>query len=219
MDRRLEVPLILLGLAWLALLVIELWRGESRGATWAGHAIWSVFVAEFVLRWVTAPRRAAFLRKNWIAALSLALPALRVLRVFRAVRILRAARVTRGLRLVRVVSRMNRGLNSLSRVLRRRQFGYVSAATVLLTISGGAAMHAFEKGRGTFESPAEAMWWTAMLMTTMGSEHWPQSTEGRALCLALSLYAFAMFGYLTATLATWFIGSDVRKGQDAGSPR
>ncbi len=47
-----------------------------------------------------------------------------------------------------------------------------------------------------------------MLMTTMGSEYWPQTVEGRLLCLILSIYAFAVFGYVTATLATFFIGRD-----------
>lgn len=28
------------------------------------------------------------------------------------------------------------------------------------------------------------------------------------LCLLLSLYAFAVFGYVTATLATYFVGRD-----------
>jgi voltage-gated potassium channel len=47
-----------------------------------------------------------------------------------------------------------------------------------------------------------------MMMTTMGSAYWPQSAEGRVLCIILALYAFAIFGYVTATLATYFVGRD-----------
>lgn len=47
-----------------------------------------------------------------------------------------------------------------------------------------------------------------MLMTTMGSQYWPQTPEGRILCFILALYAFAVFGYLTAVLATFFVGRD-----------
>lgn len=47
-----------------------------------------------------------------------------------------------------------------------------------------------------------------MLLTTMGSEYWPRSSEGRLVCLLLSVYAFAVFGYITATLASYFDGSD-----------
>ena len=72
-------------------------------------------------------------------------------------------------------------------------------------------MYAFESnipdGRG-LNDYGTALWWTAMLMTTMGSEYWPQTPEGRVLCFFLSLYAFAAFGYLTAAIATFFIGRD-----------
>ena len=54
-----------------------------------------------------------------------------------------------------------------------------------------------------------------MVMTTMGSQYWPQTGEGRLLCLLLSLYAFAVFGYVTATLATYFVGRDAERA-DAG---
>jgi voltage-gated potassium channel len=47
-----------------------------------------------------------------------------------------------------------------------------------------------------------------MLITTIASDYWPQSAEGRLLCLLLSLYGLAVFGYVTATLATFFIGRD-----------
>jgi voltage-gated potassium channel len=53
-----------------------------------------------------------------------------------------------------------------------------------------------------------------MLLTTMGSEFWPQSPEGRLICLVLSVYAFAVFGYIMATLASYFIGSDAERERD-----
>jgi voltage-gated potassium channel len=52
-----------------------------------------------------------------------------------------------------------------------------------------------------------------MLMTTMGSEYWPRTGEGRLLCLLLSLYAFGVFGYVTATIATFFIGRDAESSE------
>ena len=70
-------------------------------------------------------------------------------------------------------------------------------------------MYAFERSEaGGLVSYGEALWWTAMVMTTMGSQYWPQTLEGRMLCLFLSLYAFAVFGYVTAALATFFVGRD-----------
>lgn len=51
-----------------------------------------------------------------------------------------------------------------------------------------------------------------MVVTTMGSEYWPKTPEGRALCLFLAIYAFAVFGYVTGTIATYFIGRDADEG-------
>jgi len=47
-----------------------------------------------------------------------------------------------------------------------------------------------------------------MIITTMGTEYWPVTAAGRSLCLFLALYAFAIFGYITATIATLFIGQE-----------
>lgn len=72
-------------------------------------------------------------------------------------------------------------------------------------------MYAFERNTpdgGGLNDYGSALWWTAMLMTTLGSEYWPQTPEGRVLCFILALYAFAVFGYLTAAIATFFVGRD-----------
>lgn len=52
-----------------------------------------------------------------------------------------------------------------------------------------------------------------MLLTTMGSEYWPQTAEGRILCLLLSVYAFAVFGYVTAAIADYFVDTDNRDAE------
>jgi voltage-gated potassium channel len=81
-------------------------------------------------------------------------------------------------------------------------------------------MRAFEpagrQGVG-LHSYGEALWWTAMMMTTMGSQYWPRSPEGRVLCVLLALYAFAVFGYVTAMVATMLIGHEARRDDAEGT--
>jgi voltage-gated potassium channel len=48
-----------------------------------------------------------------------------------------------------------------------------------------------------------------MLLTSIGSDYFPKSSEGRILCLLLAIYGFAVFGYMTATLASFFLERDV----------
>lgn len=209
LEDWLETPMLVLSFVWLVLLVLELSRGESPLFNVLGTVIWAVFIVDFSVKLVLAPHRVSYLKRNWLVAISLLLPALRIFRIFRAFRLLRLARAGRGLRLVRVVSSLNRGMKALGASLSRRGFGYVLSLTVLVTVAGAAGVYAFEsQSPGGPHSYGEALWWTAMIMTTMGSEFWPRTVEGRALCLMLALYAFGVFGYVTAALATFFVGSD-----------
>ncbi|MBA3818078.1 MAG: ion transporter [Deltaproteobacteria bacterium] len=209
LEAWLEVPMIVLGFVWLGLLVFELLSSASAWFETLGTIIWIVFLLDFAIKFAVAPRKVAFLRTNWLTAIALLVPALRVFRIFRVLRILRLAQATRGLRLVRLVSSVNRSMRALGASMSRRGVGYVAVLTLLITLAGAAGMYAFENDRVTgLNSYGEALWWTAMIMTTMGSQDWPQSVEGRVLCVLLALYAFAVFGYVTATLASFFIGRD-----------
>ena len=215
LERWLEVPLFFLGIVWLVLLVIELVGQLNRVLEFLGTLIWLVFLGEFLLRLFVAPDKSRFLRRNVLTVVALVLPALRVLRVARVARVLRLARMTRGVRLVRLITSFNRGMRALGATLGRRGFGYVSMLTALVTVLGAAGMYAFENAGdgGGLDSYGTALWWTAMLMTTMGSEYWPRTPEGRILCLLLSLYAFGVFGYVTATIASFFIGRDAESDE------
>ena len=211
LEEWLEVPMLVLGFVWLALLIVEFIWGANRWLDALSTTIWIIFIVDFTVKLFLAPRKRSYLKSNWLTALALLLPALRVFRIVRVARVLRAARATRGLRLVRIVSSLNRGMRALGATMGRRGFGYVVVLTVIVTLVGAAGMYAFESelpsGEG-LNSYGAALWWTAMIMTTLGSEYWPQSAEGRVLCFLLALYAFAVFGYVTATVATFFIGRD-----------
>ena len=211
LEDWLEMPMLVLSLLWLVLFLIELIWGLSPLLEAIGWAIWVIFILNFTVEFILAPRKMAYLKSNWLTVISLVLPALRVFRFVRVLRVLRTARATRGLQLFRVIARTNRGMRSLSDSLGRRGFGYIVALTLVITLVGAAGMYAFESNipnKPGLNDYGSALWWTAMLMTTLGSEYWPQTPEGRVLCFLLSLYAFAVFGYLTAAIATFFIGRD-----------
>ncbi len=200
-----ETPLAVLGLVWLVLLIIEFTRGLNRPLEIVSYVIWGIFILDFLLKFILAPRKGAFLRKNWLTVISLLLPALRV------VRFLRVFRALRGVRVVKVLGTLNRGMNSLGNTMKRRGITYMVILTLIVVFAGGAGIYAFEQdaaGGSGFESYWDALWWTAMLLTSLGSEYWPQTSEGRALCLLLAIYGFAVFGYITATLASFFVGRD-----------
>jgi voltage-gated potassium channel len=209
--RALDTPMLLLSAVWAVLLVIEFTRGLSPSLQRLNDLIWGAFVAQFVAEFSLAPGKRVYLRKNWVTAVSLALPAFRLLRLVRIARVARAARAVRGVRLARLLGTMNRGMRMLSLGFRRRGLGYLVVLTMLVALTGAAGMYRFEldaPGGPGFVSYGGALWWTAMLLTTMGSDYWPRTLEGRVLCLLLSIYAFAVFGYVTAAIAAYFVDRD-----------
>ncbi len=85
--------------------------------------------------------------------------------------------------------------------------------TLAVLLAGAAGILAFEgrppgAGGEGLHHYGDALWWTAMLLVTMGSDYWPHTAEGRLLCLLLAIYGFTIFGYVTATLATFFMAAE-----------
>ena len=205
LEDWLERPMLALSFIWLSLVIIELVGTTSGVFELLGTIIWIVFLLEFLLRFALAPRKLRFLRRNPITIIALAAPALRFLRA------LRLLRLSRGLRLVRIVGTANSGLGALRKSFDRRGLGYVLATTAVVILLGAGGMLAFEPARevnGGFSGYADAVWWTAMLVSTTGSDFWPLTPEGRVLALLLSIYGLAIFGYIAASLATFFIGQE-----------
>lgn len=212
LEEWLETPMVILSLIWLGLVTLELTGTENAFLTLLATAIWIVFIVEFLVRLSMAPDKSVFLRHNWLTLLALIVPALRL---FRAFAIFRAVRLLRGARLVRVVGTVNRSMTALRRTLRRRGFGYVLGLTLVVLLVGAAGMLSFERGgpsHAGFASYGDAVWWTGMLLASLGTDYWPQTAEGRTLSAMLALYGLAVFGYLTATFASYFIS------RDAGTP-
>jgi voltage-gated potassium channel len=198
-DKWFEIPLIILGFCWLVLIIMELSMGLSPLLENLSFTIWIIFILDFIVRFSLAPYKIKYLRSEWITVIALIVPAFRVLRGFVLLK------ATRSVYLVRVAASIRRGMQILGSVFGRHGFGYIIALTVIIILLGAAGIQALE---GKFENYGDALWWTAMMITTMGTDFWPQTVEGRILCLGLAIYAFAIFGYITATVASFLIEKD-----------
>lgn len=209
LDDLLETPLLILSFVWLILVIVDLVWGLGPVLLALMNLIWLSFIVDFLVRFIIAPAKSLFLRRNWLTAISLILPAFRIFRVVRVFRVVRTG--ARATRLVSLVGSANRGMKTLRASMGRRGIGYVVGLTLLVTLLGAAGMYAFEVqpgGPGGLANYGDALWWTAMLMTTLGSDFVPQTGEGRVLMLLLATYAFAIFGYVTAALASFLVGRE-----------
>jgi voltage-gated potassium channel len=206
LERAMEGPLVFLGFIWLVLVIVDLIWGLNPVLKIVSVIIWIIFIVDFIAKVILAPEKLKFLKRNWLTAISLLIPALRVVRIVRVVRLLK------GANLIKIVASVNRSMKSLGATFKRRGFGYVVALTIGVIFAGAAGMYAFENQQpGGLKTYGEALWWTAMLITSLGSQYWPETPEGQALCLLLALYGFCVFGYITATLASFFVGRDAEE--------
>jgi voltage-gated potassium channel len=209
--RLAELPMAMLGVLWMVLLAVDMVNGLHGVLSRVSQLIWLCFAVDFGAELLIAPKKWAYLKRHWPVALSLALPALRIIRFVRVMHVTRAATAAP---LATTLAALNRSLASLRATLRRRGFAYMVILTIGVILLGAAAVDYAEQGSADPQGIHEygtALWWTAMLMTTLGPPSWPTTIGGRLLCVVLGLYAFTIFGYVTATLATFFIDRDAER--------
>ena len=122
--------------------------------------------------------------------------------------------MAREMTLIDVLSSLRDGLRTLRAAHEAARDRLVVVMTTLVTLVGAAAMYYFENvGPGDgFKNYWDALYWTGMMMTNFGSGYWPVSEEGRVLAFLMAVYAFIIFGYTTATLATLLISREAQSG-------
>lgn len=203
-----------LAFIWLAATIYELTEGLSPLLEKIVTSIWIIFAVHFISEFLLAPAKRMYLKHNWLTGISLLLPALRI---FRFLRFFRYLRTIRSISLVRIISSINRGMRALSKTLTTRVFIYVLSLTLMVVFSGAAGILNFEKEHSDYvHSFGSALWWSAMMVTTMGSDYFPVTSEGRVLAFVLAVYGFAVFGYVAATFAS-FILSRVKNEEKKSS--
>jgi len=212
-NKALEVPMTTLAFIWLIITILEFTRGLPLLFSKVVPFIWALFILQFVLEIILAPNKWTYLKHHWLTAIALILPAFRVIRLFRFIRYMR---FLRGATLVRVVTSINRGMTALRKSLAKRAVSYVISLTAIVIFASAAGIMALEKNYSSYfkEGYTTALWWSSMMITTMGSDYFPKSPEGRALALLLAVYGFAIFGYLTAVVAKFFIDKDNFKEEE-----
>lgn len=105
--------MFLLALLWLYLFLVELFGELSLNQEILIYIIWGLFILEFCLKLITAPRKKNYLKNNWITLVALVIPALRAFRLFYALRILRSARIVNSTRVIRALTSGKRFLSAL----------------------------------------------------------------------------------------------------------
>ena len=196
-ERRTEVPLILLALAFL---VAYAWPvldpridHELRGfLTVVSWTVWLAFAVDFAIRLhLAAGERRRYALTHWYDVALVVLPVLRPLRLLRL------------LAFVRILDR------SATRNLAGRVLVYVSGAAGLAVLLGALATLDAEQdaSRANITTFGDALWWAATTVTTVGyGDFYPVTFQGRVVAVVLMLIGIGVVGAVTASVATWILG-------------
>lgn len=203
-ERRTEVPLILLALAFLVayawpILDPRLDPTTRDALDVTGWAVWVAFTIDFAIRLVLADNRRTYAIRHWYDVALIALPLLRPLRL---------------LRLLAFARMLNRGVAS---GLTGRVTAYVVGAAVAAVGLGALAVLDAERPDrdANIRTFGDALWWATTTVTTVGyGDLYPVTTTGRLLAVALMLVGIAVVGSVTAAVATWFVSAVNVPGRD-----
>lgn len=195
-ERRTEVPLILLAVAFLAAYAWQVLdtRMDSDLAgflTAVSWTVWGAFAVDFVIRLALAEDRPRYALRHWYDVALIVLPVLRPLRLLRLVAF------------VRVLDR------SAASSLAGRVAVYVAGSAVLAVGLGAlATLDAEQDARGAnILSFGDALWWACTTVTTVGyGDYFPVTTTGRVVAVGLMLVGIGLVGAVTATVTAWILG-------------
>jgi voltage-gated potassium channel len=203
LERRLDIPMAVLAVAWAGLVAYELIAPRDQGAVIAvaSNVIWAVFALELAVKLLVSGHPWRFLRRHWPSVLFLVLPILRVLRLTRALRLVRV------LPAGRVVGSSYRAVGTARSLLTGR-LQFLVAATAVVVFGSGQLLYVLERGReGALTSLGDALWWSANLGISANVVHEPVTLAGRLLAIVLSTYAIVVFASLAATVGAFFVES------------
>lgn len=195
-ERRSEIPLVLLALAFLVayawpVLDPRLDADTVTVLTFVSWTVWGAFAIDFAIRIGLADTRGSYVLHHWYDVALIALPMLRPLRLLR--------------------------LLALARVLDRSVAGSL-AGTAVVYAAGTAAMAVGLSSLAVLDAErtapkanitnfADALWWAASTVTTAGAgEFYPVTLTGRLVGFVLMLVGIGLVGVVIAAVAAWLVG-------------
>ncbi|HET7724803.1 MAG TPA: ion channel [Propionibacteriaceae bacterium] len=194
-DRRTDVPLILLAVAFLVAYAIPVIHpaldpGLLEVLDAVSWTVWVAFGVDFAIRIVLADDRRGYALRHWYDVALIALPLLRPLRLLRLVA------------LFRVLDR------SVGASLAGRALVYAVGAATFSVFMGALAVLDAERAsdHANITNLGDALWWAVSTVATVGyGDFTPVTFEGRVVAVVLMLVGIGLVGTVTAAMAAWLM--------------
>ncbi len=184
--------------------------GVTGALVTADYFIWGIFLLEYLIRLVLAPRRRHFVVHNIPDLIVVAVPMLRPLQIVRSVRVLRL------LRLSRLTAVAGVGAEKSKRSLHARATNYVLLVMGSLILISSVVVLDLERDSkaANIKSIGDALWWSVSTVTTVGyGDRYPVTAAGRAVAVILMIGGIALLGVITASIAAYFVEQNRGRGK------
>lgn len=88
--------------------------------------------------------------------------------------------------------------------------------TSIAVVAAALLVEAFEDGvpQGNIDSVADALWWAAATVTTVGfGDAFPTTTGGRTVGIFLMIVGISLFGFVAGSLVSYFFDTREKHGE------
>ncbi len=168
-----------------------------------------IFLADFVVRFLRAPKKWAYMRTwGWLDLLSgVPIPFFSIARI---VRVARVAVVVRRMRYKDVE-------HSITKHPARSTLIATGFLTLLVVVAGSALELQFEANapHANIHSGGDALWWAMVSIATVGyGDKYPVTPAGRITAVFVIAVGVVLFGVISSYLASTFIASRDRADRE-----
>lgn len=210
-SARVNPWMTVLAIAWLPVLIVP-FVTTLRGAVAAtfeafDYFVWFAFGVEYGIElWLAVDKR-HFVRNHLLDLAVVAVPILRPLRL---------ARLFRLVRLGRVGAVLSEGLNRSKKLLTSHGLHFVLLAVTVIILAAAGTETLVERHvpGSTIHNFGDALWWAMETVTTVGyGDKVPVTGTGRIVAVILMLTAIGLVGFLTASVASYFVKEQQPNGE------
>lgn len=165
------------------------------------HMICMIFLFDFTYRFYKAESKLSYMKWGWIDLLA-SIPAVDVLRTGRAFRLIRLLRILRAFKSVHHL------VNHIYQKRSNSALGTAAiVATFMIIFSSIAILQVEHDPESNILTAEDAIWWSYSTINYGAyGDKYSVTTEGRIIAGLLMTTGVALFGTVTAYMASWFMG-------------
>lgn len=195
-----EFTFCLLAILSVILAIMDMINGLTPILTFTDHAIWIVFVLDYIIRLILSQEKIRFMKSNILDLIAI-LPFNSAFRAFRALKVLRVLKMTKLSKAFRLFAILGRFTHKFKHFINTNGFKYMLLIVALFALIGGSLISVFEN-----ITLLDGIWWAFVTTTTVGyGDISPTSAGGRIVACILMIVGIGLVGSLTSAITSYFI--------------